>query len=99
MNSNLCIGIVPRNGSLALAALEADHPAVEVDFPATPMGVAAIKIALADHERPVRLAVAGTAAVDLALALGNEPGRETVVVSSAVADQPVALARYAGRMA
>jgi hypothetical protein len=99
MSSDLCIGIVPRDGSLALAALDPDHPAVQVDFPATPMGVAAIKIALMDHQRPVRLAVAGDAALDLALALGTEPGLETVVVSSAVANQPMALARYAGRMA
>jgi hypothetical protein len=99
MNSDLCVGIVPRRGSLALAALEPDHPAVQVDFPATPMGVAAIKMALTDQERPVRLAVAGSAALDLALVLGNELGLETDVVSSTVADQPMALARYAGRMA
>jgi hypothetical protein len=62
------------------------------------MGVEAIKIVLTDYQRPVRLALAGAAALSLALALGNAPGRETVIVSSAVADQPIALARYAGRM-
>jgi hypothetical protein len=98
MNSDLCIGIASKDGSLALAALEAGRPAVEVNFPATGMGVEAIKIILADFQQPVRLAVTGAAALSLALALGGGPGRETFIVSSAVADQPVALARYAGRM-
>jgi hypothetical protein len=35
--------------------------------------------------------------LSLALALGNAPGRETFVVSSAVADQPMALAQFAWR--
>jgi hypothetical protein len=98
MNCELCVGIASKGGSLALAALQPGRPAVEVDFPATAMGVEAIKIALEDSEQPLRLAVAGAAALSLALALGNAPGRETVIVSSAVADQPIALARYAGRM-
>jgi hypothetical protein len=98
MNSDLCIGIASKGGSFALAALEAGRPTVEVDFPATAMGVEAIKIVLADSEQPLRLAVAGAGALSLALALGDGPGRETVVVSSAVADQPIALAHYAERM-
>jgi hypothetical protein len=98
MNSGPCIGIASKDDSLALAALESGRPAVEVEFPATAMGVEAIKIVLTDYQRPVRLALAGAAALSLALALGNAPGRETVIVSSAVADQPIALARYAGRM-
>jgi hypothetical protein len=99
MNSDLCVGVAPKASFLSLAALEAGHPAVEVDFPATALGVEAMRIFLDYCQQPVRLAVAGAPALDLALALGNGPGRETVIVSSAVADQPVALARYAGRMA
>jgi hypothetical protein len=98
MNSDLCIGIASKGGSLALAALQPGRPAVEVDFPATAMGVAAIKIVLADSEQPVRLAVAGAAALSLALTLGDGPSRETVIVLSAVAEQPIALAHYAERM-
>ena len=41
------------------------------------------------------MAVAGVAALSLALNLGNACGRETFIVSSAIADQAVALARYA----
>jgi hypothetical protein len=39
--------------------------------------------------------VAGVAALSLALSLGNVRGRETFIVSTAIADQAVALARYA----
>ena len=91
----LCIGIRSKDGSLALASLKPGRAAVEVNFPATDMGLEAIKIFLADLCSPVRLAVTGTAAVSLALILGNLPGRETFIVSSAVADQPTALAHYA----
>ncbi len=98
MTPELCIGIASKDGSLALATLESGRPAVEVNFPATEMGVEAIKIFLANCSEPVRLAVTGAAALSLALALGNGPGRETFIVSSAVADQPIALAHYAGRM-
>jgi hypothetical protein len=97
MNPDLCIGIARKDGSLALAMLKSGRPAVEVNFPATQMGVEAIKIFLANCREPVRLAVTG-ASLSLALALGNGPGRETFIVSSAVANQAVALAHYAGRM-
>ena len=96
MTPELCIGIASKDGSLALATLESGRHALEVDFPATQMGVEAIKIFLVNCREPVRLAVTGAAAVSLALALGHGPGRETFIVSSAVADQPTALARYAG---
>jgi len=41
------------------------------------------------------MAVAGVAVLSLALNLGNACGRETFIVSSAIADQAVALACYA----
>lgn len=90
-----CVGIASKDGLLALATFESGRPAVEVSFPATQMGVEAIKVFLADSRGPVRLAVNGVAALSLALALGNASGRETFIVSSAVADKPVALAHYA----
>ena len=95
MSSDLCIGIASTNESLEIAALEPGKAAVVMKFPATGMGVEGIKIFLSCHGNPVRMAVAGVAAVSLALALGNVCGRETFIVSSAVADQAVALARYA----
>lgn len=94
MDSELCIGIAAKAGWLVVAALEPGHPVSEAEFPATELGVKAIEIFLADCREPVRLAVTG-ASLSLALALGNEPGRQTFIVSSAVADQPIELAHYA----
>jgi hypothetical protein len=97
MTPDLCIGIARKDDSLALATLESGRPSVDVNFPATEIGVEAIKIFLASCREPVRLAVTG-ASLTLALVLGNGPGRETFIVSSAVADQPIALAHYAGHV-
>lgn len=95
MNSDLCIGIASTNDSLEIAALEPGKAAVVMKFPATGMGVEGIRIFLSGYSNPVRMAVAGVAALSLALALGNVCGRETFIVSSSIADQAVALARYA----
>ena len=95
MNSGLCIGIASTNESLEIAALEPGKAAVVMKFPATKMGVEGVRLFLSGYSEPLRLAVAGVAALSLALSLGNACGRETFIVSSAVADQAVALARYA----
>ena len=95
MSSDLCIGIASKNDILELAALEPGKPAVAMKFPATGMGVEAIKVFLAGYADPVRLAIAGVAALSLAMALGNVPRRETFIVSTSIADRAMALARYA----
>ena len=95
MNSDLCIGIASTRDTLEVAALEHGKAAVVMKFPATGMGVEGIKVFLSSQGSPVRMAVAGVTALSLALALGNVCGRETFIVSSATADQAVALARYA----
>lgn len=95
MKSDLCIGIASSNGAYEIATLEQGKTSLVMKFPATRMGVEAIKGFLACYGHPVRLAVAGVAAVSLALALGNVPGRETFIVSTAIANQAVALAHYA----
>jgi len=95
MNSDLCIGIASTNESLEIAALEPGKAAVVMKFPATGMGVEGIRIFLSGYANPVRMAVTGVAAVSLALTLGNVCGRETFIVSPTIADQAVALARYA----
>ncbi|MBL0354440.1 MAG: hypothetical protein IPP03_17985 [Dechloromonas sp.] len=41
------------------------------------------------------MALAGVAALNVALSLGNACGRETFIASSTIADQALALARYA----
>ena len=95
MNSDICIGIASRNGGFELATMEFGEVGVLMKFPATGMGVEAIRGFIASYGNPVRLAVAGVAALSLGLALGNIPGRQTFIVSSNVANQAVALAHYA----
>lgn len=92
MSSDLCIGISSKNEVFELAALEQGRPTVAATFPATGMGLEAIKVFLAGTANPVRLAVAGVAALSVALALGNSLRREVFIVSAANADQPLALA-------
>ena len=93
----LCVGIASKNGVYEIVALERGRESVEMKFPATTMGLEAIKHFLTSYSNHVRLAVAGVAALSLALALGNVPGRETFIVSSnsSIADQAAALAHYA----
>jgi len=95
MNSDLCIGIASTKDALEIAALEPGKAAVVMKFPATGMGVEGIRIFLSGCGEHVRMAVAGVAALSLALNLGNACGRETFIVSSSIADQAVDLARYA----
>jgi len=95
MNSDLCIGIATRNGAYEVAALDHGRASAVVRFPATRIGIAAIRAFLAGYGNHLRLAVAGVAALSLALALGDVAGRETFIVSSSIADQAVALAHYA----
>jgi 2-keto-3-deoxy-6-phosphogluconate aldolase len=99
MNSDLCIGIASRKEAYEVAAMETGKTTVLMRFPATKMGREAIKSFLAGYGRSLRLAVAGGAALNLALALRSSSVGETFIVSTAVADQAVALARYAGHMA
>lgn len=99
MNPDLCIGIAASRDSLEIAALEPGKAAVVIKFPATGMGVEGIRLFLAGYSNPVRMAVAGVAALSLALTLGNVCGRETFIVSSTIADQALALAHYAAHAA
>jgi hypothetical protein len=95
MNSELCIGIATRNGAYEVAALDHGRASAVVKFPATRIGIEAIRTFLAGYGNHLRLAVAGVTALSLALALGDVAGRETFIVSSSIADQAVALAHYA----
>jgi|CXWL01.1.fsa_nt_gi hypothetical protein len=95
MNSYLYIGIVSKKNMLEIATRESGKTASTMTFPATGMGIEALRHFLDSCGNPVRLAVAGAAALSIALALGNVPLRETFIVSSTVASQAADLARYA----
>lgn len=97
MSSTFCIGIASKIGVYEIVALEYGKESAEMKFPATAMGIEAIRSFLTSYSNHIRLAVAGVAALSLALALGNDPGVETFIVSSnaSIANQAAALAHYA----
>jgi len=95
MNPDLYVGIISKSDTLEVATRESGKTAITMLFPATGSGVEALRQLLASHGNPARLAVAGVAALSVALALGNVPFRETFIVSSAVATQSAELVRYA----
>jgi hypothetical protein len=95
MNPNLFIGIASKHDVLEVATQEPGKAAITMTFPATVMGVEALRQFLASRGHPIRMAVAGVAALSIALALGNVPFRETYIVSSAVASRAVELVGYA----
>lgn len=98
MGSNLCIGISSKNDSYEIVALEHGKATAVMKFPATRMGIEAIKSFLSSYGNHIRVAVAGVAAISLAMALGNAPKRETFIVSPSIANQATALAHYAEHM-
>ena len=97
MRSALCVGIASKSEGYEIVALENGRESAAMKFPATAIGIEAIRGFLNGYSNHVRLAVAGVAALSLALALGNHPGVETFIVSSntSIADQAAALAHYA----
>ena len=95
MSSDLYIGIALGNDVLEIAALGPGKAAVVMKFLATGMGLEGIRVFLSCSENYVPMALAGVAALSVALSLGNACGRETFIASSTIADQALALARYA----
>lgn len=95
MGTNLCVGIASKNDRYEIVALEHGKASAVMRFPATRMGIEAIKSFLSSYGNHIRVAVAGVAAISLAMALGNAPKRETYIVSPSIADQATALAHYA----
>lgn len=97
MNSALCIGIVSKNDVYEVVALEHGQETAVARFPATMIGIEAIRGFVNSCGQHIRLAVAGATALSLALALGNAPVSQTFIVSSGsgIANQAAALAHYA----
>lgn len=97
MKSTLCIGVSSKDGLYEIVALEHGKESAALKFPATAIGIEAIRGFLVGCGKHARLAVAGVAALSLALALGDNLGVETFIVSSnsSIADHAAALAHYA----
>lgn len=99
MDTLLCIGIASTREVLEIAVIEAGRDALVMRFPASGVGVEGIRVFLSGCDSRVRLAVAGVAALNLGLKLGNAPDRETFIVAAGIADRALALARYADHAA
>jgi hypothetical protein len=95
MNKSLYVGVASKHDTLEVVAREHGKDTVSMTFPATASGVEALRSYMTGRERRVRLAVAGAAALGIALSLGNAPLRETFIVSSSFASHATELARYA----
>ena len=98
MTNEVCVGIAARAEEFDVVVLDAGRPAISLQVPASDSGLRTILSHL-DPNRSARLAIAGAAAIALALTLGQGPRREVFIVSSAVASQALALAHYAHRSA
>lgn len=97
MNGNgLCMGILLKGDTMEIGTL--DHGRIQmITLPSSPQGHTILKARLRALGRPVRLAICGSAAVSLALALSTLPVGDVFIVTPAVADQSITLAHYAGR--
>lgn len=97
MSPTLCIGIASKNETYEVVALEHGKVTAAMKFPATSTGIEAIREFLGRCGDRVRLAVAGVAALSLAFALGDGPGRQTFIVAAnaGISGQAAALAHYA----
>lgn len=91
-----CIGIAAGPEQIQVLVLNPGGASSSLQVPASAHGVSMLRGFLRQR-REVRLAIAGVAAVTLALALGSAAQGEVFIVSSAVASQPLALAQFASR--
>lgn len=95
MNAGLSVGVAAGREQLEMVVLGATPPMCRVRFPSNAIGWAAVRGFLASQRLPVRMAVAGVAALGFALAVGNANDRRVVIVSPTVAKTALKLAEHA----
>lgn len=93
---SLCMGILLNLDSMQISTLDRGQTQV-ITLPASPQGLMTLKARLRSLNRPIRLAICGSAALSIALALSQLPLREVYIVSPSIADQSFGLAQYASR--
>src|SRR5262249_2801021 len=97
MTQALCLGICSKGGWLIAGARQRGSHRAVAQFPANAMGVRAIKLAIAECDDPLRIAICGDDAIRLGLALSEGERREIMIVTTGIASDPGALAEYARR--
>lgn len=97
MNSDLYVGIMFADDHLDVTTIDNRQHATHISFPATLLGLDAIHNFLNKCARSAHLAIAiaGNAALELAVSLKNLLDAHVFVVSSAMASQSRELALYA----
>ena len=95
-HDSLCMGILLNQDSMQIGTLDRGQTQI-ITLPASAQGLIALKARLRSLNRPIRLAICGRTALSLALALSQLPLGDVYIVAPSVANQPVALAHYAGR--
>lgn len=89
-----CVGVLRTARSLMLYMLQDGRRPIDAGFPATSMGVEAIRVYLDGHAGPVRVAVDG-ASVDFALRWASCTLASTTLVKPVAAASAKSLAQYA----
>jgi len=92
MSRELAVGVAAGAERLELVVLGGSPRLCRASFPSNPIGWAAVRGFLAGYRRPVRLAVAGAAALGFALAVGNTPERRVLIMSPGPAKSALQLA-------
>lgn len=95
MNAGLSVGVAAGREQVELVVLGATPPVCSARFPSNAIGWAAVRGFLAGQRLPVRMAVAGVAALGFALAVGNANDRRVLIVAPAVAKSALKLAVHA----
>lgn len=95
MSAGLCVGVAAGRERLELVLLGARPRLCRVSFPSNAIGWAALRGFLAGHRQPVRIAVAGVAALGFALAVGNASERRVLIIAPALAKTAHQLAVHA----
>ena len=95
MNAGLSVGVAAGSEQLEMVVLGAKPAMCRVRFPSNSIGWAAVRGFLASQRLPVRMAVAGVAALGFALAVGNANDRRVMIVSPTEAKTALKLAEHA----
>ena len=98
MTRAVCLGICSKGGWLIAGARRSGCHRAVAQFPASAMGGQAIKLAIAECDDPLRIAICGDDAIRLGLALSEGERREIMIVTSSIASDPGALGEYALRV-
>ena len=97
MNADLYVGIMFTGAHLNVTTMDNQQHATHISFPATVLGLDAIHRFLdrCGQSAHMAIAIAGSAALELAISLKRLIGAHIFIVSACVASQSTDLAMYA----